>query len=208
MYHLQTLLFPFHVCSACASYSTAALWLSFHGLTHPCHWKRTYIGPAQHTPSSSLFQFISFSLLPFIASAYVQSSSQLWVCLKRKKPNTYKGKKKNTQNTILQVKILESSVGSLITWSLIFSLLSYQYSTLFRLGIWLSESFIKYNLFQHSVKTNRLLVEDPVVYVFRKRVTVGVHFMWSLLFQTEQMAEQNKHLYVNCCMFTCKSVTV
>lgn len=155
--------------------------------------------------SFSLFLSVYCPSLHLPMSNPVLSCGFVW---KEKNQTPIKEKKKNTQNTILQVKILESSVGSLITWSLIFSLLSYQYSTLFRLGIWLSESFIKYNLFQHSVKTNRLLVEDPVVYVLRKRVTVGVHFMWSLLFQTEQMAEQNKHLYVNCCMFTCKSVTV
>lgn len=171
-----------------------------------------YFDTAHHTASSSLPLKLFLSV--YCPSLHLLMSNAAlscgFVCKEKTQASiTIKRRKKKDKNpTILKVKNLEWSAFSFIAWSLsTFSLLFYQYSTLFRPGIWLSESPIRWNLFQHTVKTNRLFVENPVVYVFQKRVT-AVHFLWSLLFQMEQMAVQNKHLYVNCYMFTCKAATV
>lgn len=66
-----------------------------YGPTHPCSWKQTlgFWHCPPHSLFKSLIKYIFLSLSPFTASAYVRSSSYLWVCLKRKNPNTYKEKK-------------------------------------------------------------------------------------------------------------------
>lgn len=127
------------------------------------------------------------------------------MCLKTKEPNTYNYKgKKNKDTEHHPANKNPSRVICMLPYPsvIIFSWLSYQDSTLFRSGTWLSELSVKCDLLQHTVKTNRLVLlgTQLFVYVFRKTVRVKVHFLWSLLY-----FRWNRWLSkINICMWTVK----